>query len=76
MKLKELREECAIPSSAISDTNLHEIQLCAYETVDTNLDLIKFNLACFEIARRIGDDKSMQFYKNKILGKLGVITKD
>jgi hypothetical protein len=70
---EELRRELSIPSSAFTDEQLIEYFSQSDKLIVDTTNFLTFNLACFEISRKIADTRSMEFYKNKILGRLGVI---
>ena len=73
MSISSIREELMIPDHILADITIMNI----YSEIDYNLynltrtELVKL-LTCYEICRRIGDDKQSQFYRNVILGKLKI----
>ncbi len=73
MNVREFREKLQLPESAFSDSKIQELIDKGSQTVDFYLPRLKDYVIFYEASRLIGDTKNTEYYKNKLLGKLGLV---
>ena len=71
LKNQRLKEELALPNNSVipeeAFNELRELVTCRL----SNAELVELCVA-LEVSRRISDDRAISFYKNRILGIIGV----
>ena len=75
MNVREFREKLQIPQDSVlfSEIDIMNMIGKGSQTVDFYLETIKDCVILYEANRKIGDIETMNYYKNKMLGKLGMV---
>jgi len=73
MNIKEFREKMQIGTGVFDDTQIQTIIDKGNSTTDYYLTTIKDCVILYEANRKIGDIENMNYYKKKLLGKLGLV---
>lgn len=73
MTIDKFREEIGIPDNIIKDSYIQNMICDVDYMVDQHVEAIKDYVILYEACRKIGDLNTMKYYKNKLLGKLGMV---
>jgi hypothetical protein len=74
MNVRELKERLQIEShSFFSDSKLQEIIDKESSNVDYHYTTFKDCVILYEVSRLMGDKTNTEYYKNILLGKLGMV---
>ena len=74
MDTREFREKLQIPLYEVfTDVDIKDMIDAGRQTVEGYLPTIKECVILYEASRRMGDKINTEYYKNKLLGKLGMV---
>lgn len=73
MNVREFKEKLRLPESAFTDSEIQILIDNGSHTVDFYLPTLKDCVILYEASRLIGDTDNIKYYKNKLLGKLGLV---
>ena len=73
MNIREFKEKLQIGNDVYDDSDIQSMIDKGEYTVSYYLETIKDCVILYEANLKIGDIETMNYYKNKMLGKLGMV---